>query len=282
MPLALHDLIGDTVVFEVATESFVAEARSQLNTMNTIYDDVYNRRNDEMVMGRQGQVTSTDEIAFGQKMAAKDAQRAADNAHKNLLTATEDKRTKMLADADKAEKTAATINSLYANPISICRQAGLGESVRTNYGAQLQHMGPAALRDIMAVAMDRKDIKLAAEILNRMDGYKAQEQRDNFGMDATSFAQKFCGDSHRDFLEYRDRLLVAAKQLRLAEESLRKGRATSARDKISLGLMQHRTQRANDPTEAPTNPTPNQKIGHGLRNHGARPAKLEVPDPAAK
>src|SRR5205807_2509445 len=144
----------------------------------------------------QGTVGPTPEAMASVSHAARlQADAEASRFRQGLVKLHEENTTDMLRRLNKSVERVAALNRTFPSPQALLSVQRLGDPVRTQYHAQLQHAGPMELKTLARVAIQTGDRALAAAVLAKND----QTAREDRQFSSADFARRVVGVEYDKF-----------------------------------------------------------------------------------
>ena len=159
------------------------------------------------------------------------ADKAAATARVEIIKNSDKVRWDAIKELNASADSLATVNLLFANPVTVLSRAGLGTPERTNFTAQIAGAGPVELRQLATFAIATKNKVLGAALLSAVD----QMPRKDRPFSAVELADRLCGEETRAVRAAIETVKVSAQKALNLNRAFTAGRANPL-DTIKLAL----------------------------------------------
>lgn len=164
------------------------------------------------------------------------AEKAAATARTEIMKNSDKDRWDRLKELNAAAESLATVDLLFANPVTVLSRAGLGTPERTAFMAQVAGSGPAELRQLAAFAIATKNRVLGAALVAAIDRMPRKDRP----FSAVELAGHLCGDETRKVRAAIEVVKVSAQKALNLNRAFTAGRANPL-DKIGLAIRNKET-----------------------------------------
>ena len=165
------------------------------------------------------------------------AEKAAATARTDIIKNSDKERWDRIRELNASADSLATVNLLFANPVTVLSRAGLGTPERTYFAMQVAGAGPAELRQLATFAIATKNRVLGAALVSAIDRMPRKDRP----FSAAELADHLCGEETRAVRAAIETVKVSAQKALNLNRAFQSGRENPL-DKISLAL---RTQKEN-------------------------------------
>lgn len=164
------------------------------------------------------------------------ASKTAAKARAEVIANSDKDRWDRIKELTAAAESLATVDTLFANPVTVLSRAGLGTPERSNFTAQVAGAGPTELRQLAAYAVATKNRVLGAALVSAIDRMPSK----NRPFSAADLAEHLCGDEIRAVRTAIDAVRTSAQRALNANRAFTAGR-TNPLDTIKMALRSKET-----------------------------------------
>ena len=159
------------------------------------------------------------------------ATQTAAKARAEFIINSDKERWDRIRELTAAADSLATVDALFANPVTVLSRAGLGTPERTNFTAQVAGAGPTELRQLAAFAVATKNRVLGAALVSAIDRMPTK----NRPFSAADLAEHLCGEETRAVRTAIEAVRTSAQRALVANRTFQNNKANPI-DKVKLAL----------------------------------------------